>query len=252
MAPDKKGNKMKSYITTNAQTVLTKIGKAALLATALLAFTVASPVQAGKGNQDNPGILPPQSNPGGKTYSEWAAAWWQWAFAIPTPSNPLADTTGKYAAVGQEGSVWFLAGVWGAEGPVVRECTIPAGKMLFFPIVNYVTAGYDFTGPEDVAGFVDWARGALKGALDGVTGMTCEIDGKPAQNLTAYPEQSGPFALTFPAENLWDFPDLANYTDCLGLDAGYYLMLAPLKTGKHTIHFQAGTMDVTYHLTVRK
>lgn len=245
---------MKSYSINKAQTVLIRIGNATLLAAALLAFAVTSPVQAGKGNQDNPGILPPQSNPGGKTYSEWAGAWWQWAFAIPTPINPLADTTGQYAAVGQEGPVWFLAGVWGAEGPVVRECAIPAGKMLFFPIVNFVTAGWQFTGPGDVAGFVDWARGALKGALDGVTGMACEIDGKPVQNLTAYREQSGPFPLTFPADNLWGHPEwqLELQTDILGIDAGYYLMLAPLKTGKHTIHFQAGTMDVTYYLTVRK
>ncbi len=230
------------------------ITKTALLTAALLVFTAALPVQAGQGNQGNPGILPPQSSPNGKTYGEWAAAWWQWAFAIPTPSNPLADTTGQFAGLGQEGSVWFLAGVWGADNVVVRECTVPTGKMLFFPIANWVTAGWQFTGPDDVAGFVAWARGALKDAADQVADMACEIDGQPVANITAYREQSGPFPLTFPADNLWGHPEweLEKQTDILGMDEGYYLMLAPLSRGHHTIHFQAGgTMDVTYQLTVQ-
>jgi hypothetical protein len=38
---------------------------------------------------------------------------------------------------------------------------------------------------------------------------------------------------------------------------GYYLMLAPLSAGAHTIHFTASLgggfhLDVTYHLTVQK
>jgi hypothetical protein len=232
---------MKRYIT-----------KTAWLAAALLVVTATLPVQAGKGNQGNPGILPPQSLPNDKSYGEWAAAWWQWAFAIPTPMNPLADTTGEFASVGQQGPVWFLAGVWGANYQVVRECTVPADKMLFFPIANWVTAGWQFTGPEDVAGFVVWARGALKDAADQASGMACEIDGTPVLNIDAYREQSGPFPLTFPVDNLWGHPEwqLELQTDVLGMDEGYYLMLAPLKPGTHTIHFQAGSMDVTYHLTV--
>ncbi len=32
---------------------------------------------------------------------------------------------------------WFLAGTFGGS-PVERTCTMPAGRWLFFPLVNYV------------------------------------------------------------------------------------------------------------------
>jgi len=38
-----------------------------------------------------------------------AAHWWQWALAEPTSNNPLLDTTGQFAALNQQGRVWFVA-----------------------------------------------------------------------------------------------------------------------------------------------
>jgi hypothetical protein len=46
----------------------------------------------------------------GKTIGEWSAKWWQWAFAIPASTNPML---GGDCEQGQQGPVWFLAGVWG-------------------------------------------------------------------------------------------------------------------------------------------
>jgi hypothetical protein len=60
--------------------------------------------------------------------------WLRWALAQPNDDGPIADTTGEKCAIGQEGPVWYLAGTFG--GSVVRECDIPAGKQLFFPLVN--------------------------------------------------------------------------------------------------------------------
>ncbi|HEU5229311.1 MAG TPA: hypothetical protein VFU49_15955, partial [Ktedonobacteraceae bacterium] len=71
-----------------------------------------------------PQVLPPSSHPFGRTYGEWSNAWWQWAFSIPTPVNPLLDTTGAHCSEGQSGPVWFLAGTI-TSGPVTRHCTIP-------------------------------------------------------------------------------------------------------------------------------
>lgn len=229
----------------------TKIIKTAFLAAALLALAGASPVQARNGNQGNSGILPPQSHPDGKTYSEWAAAWWQWALAIEASRNPLTDTTGEFAAEGQNGPVWFLAGVWGAEGPVERTCTVPADKKIFFPIVNIFNVGWGWVPEDDVPAILENWRQEMRIWLDAQTDLGCEIDGKPVKNLTAYREESGPFGLVFPEDNLFSWPELATITDFLTVDTGYYLMLAPLKSGPHTIHFHAGTMDVTYLLTVQ-
>ena len=64
-----------------------------------------------------------------------AAQWWQWVLAVPASENPLTDTTGQFAAVNQRGRVWFLAGNV-SGGTTVRTISVPAGKALFFPIVN--------------------------------------------------------------------------------------------------------------------
>src|SRR5262245_50717964 len=86
---------------------------------------------------NNPGVLPPQSHPFGATYGEWAARWWQWAYKQPVDTNPLFDETGARIANGQSGKVWFLAGVINVSGSAERTGTIPAGKALFFPILNF-------------------------------------------------------------------------------------------------------------------
>ena len=80
----------------------------------------------------NPGALPPQSLPYGHTYGEWAALWWQWALGIPESMNPVEDTTGQFAGVGQQGPVWFLGGTFGNS--VERGITVPRGKAIFMPV----------------------------------------------------------------------------------------------------------------------
>jgi hypothetical protein len=105
-----------------------------LLIAAVLAFGAASNTPAGEGNQGNKGVFPPQSHPYGRSYSEWAAAWWSWAYSIPANQNPITDTTGEFSNIGQSGPVFFLAGSYG--GVTVRHCTVPAGKGLLFPLLN--------------------------------------------------------------------------------------------------------------------
>jgi hypothetical protein len=51
----------------------------------------------------NPGVLPPNSHPFGRTYGEWSAKWWQWAVSIPASNSPITDTTGANCAVNQSG-----------------------------------------------------------------------------------------------------------------------------------------------------
>ncbi|MCI0350370.1 MAG: hypothetical protein L0Z53_13175, partial [Acidobacteriales bacterium] len=110
---------------------------------ATLALLVAAlPAQAA-GRNPNPGVLPINSMPYGKSYGNWGAAWWTWALAIPKAQNPILDPTGEFCHIGQEGPVWFLAGNFGGES--TRACTVPVGKALFFPLFNQV-----LNAPEDV------------------------------------------------------------------------------------------------------
>src|SRR5437764_1352063 len=75
----------------------------------------------------------------GNTYVGWSGLWWQFVSSIPATDNPLLDQTGADCTVGQSGSVWFLVGV-STSGRVTRTCTIPSGKILFFPVVNQFAA----------------------------------------------------------------------------------------------------------------
>ena len=72
-----------------------------------------------------------------QSLEQLSAEWWQWVLSIPTPVNPQTDTTGQNAIVGQRGSVWFLAGVFGG-GTATRTCSVPEGTALFFPVLNGV------------------------------------------------------------------------------------------------------------------
>jgi hypothetical protein len=255
---------------TAVRTSLTEGWKPALLAAALLSLMAAWPALGGKANLGNPGIIPPQAVPFGQTYGEWGAKWWQWALSIPAASNPVADTTGEFAAVGQSGPVWFLAGDFG--GAVVRTITVPAGKGLFFPILNQSIFWYPANDPNDPVppldqpyfdGSTTWPtmeafiRALAAGTIDNAVGLACEIDGRSVKNLQAYRCQSPVFMGEFPEGNLFGY-DVAVDGTTYGpaVDDGIYLMLAPLSAGKHTIRVMGGSgpsfrLEVTYHLTVK-
>jgi hypothetical protein len=189
--------------------------------------------------------------------SHLATRWWEWALETPASENPLTDTTGEFAAVNQpNGPVWFLAGNTG--GITVRTFTVPAGKALFFPIVNVFDVedatirggGVLLLVPHPV----QTAQAFVSNVIATATGLSCEVDGNPLTITTANLEQSTPFSLQLPADNILGVPAGAYFP---AIDSGYYVLLSPLSVGQHTIHF-AGTMtyfplslDVTDHLTVQ-
>ncbi len=216
------------------------------LATALGLLAMGTPILSADANL-NPGIAPINSKPYGKSYSQWAAAWWQWAFSIPAGVNPLLDSGGENAAQGQDGPVWFLAGNFGGE--TVREISVPAGKALFFPILNQPWVQF----PEDPPYTIPELRAILRPGMDNAK-LYCEIDGQVVQGLVSYREESTVFTTTVRDENILGMPS-GDYEPCV--DNGYYLMVTPLSHGRHTIRFTAEnadgsfSLDVTYHLTVR-
>jgi hypothetical protein len=194
------------------------------------------------------------------SYGQWAAAWWQWAFLTPKATSPLFDQTGEYAALGQAGPVWFLAGTMG--GDAERTVTVPSGQALFLPIVNNCWVNVPELGdnpwsPEQEA----YARGVIAANTDAAVDLACEIDGRAVQDIQNYrcqtPEGMA-FMVEVPEDDIWGMVSMGLTPGTHGpsVDDGYYLMLAPLSKGKHTIHFTGGVgdwfhLDVTYHLTVK-
>ena len=219
----------------------------------LFVCVVAVASLGGKGDS-NPGVMPHSSNAFGKDCGEWAAMWWQWDLSIPADGNPGRDETGENAARGQSGHVWFLAGISGAEGTVTRNVTVPTGTALFFPIYTYAWVNTPEFGdpewsPEQEAAVRGQAATIVEGAADGVT---AEVDGRPVSNLATYRcRNDEPFLVDMPDGNLFGIP-AGTYGP--SITDGYFLMLAPLSRGQHTIHFRSVVdslvQDVTYHLTV--
>lgn len=186
----------------------------------------------------------------GASYGEWSARWWQWALSIPAESNPILDMDGANCAKGQYDNVWFLAGTFG--GPAVRSCTIPAGKPIFFPLLN--TAMLKPYGYETLLDF----RRSLAENMDAVTDLWCTIDDKDLEedlDLFNFRVRSPSFTVIGPPKGVLPpgFLKVPAHTDQIVSD-GYWLLLSPLASGEHTINFGGEgpgfRVEVTYHLTI--
>ncbi len=195
----------------------------------------------------------------GKTIGEWSEKWWQWAYSIPTPSNPMLDTSGAYCDVGQRGPMWFLAGYFIGDGtPVVRDCTVPRGKYILFPIANATwiqTRQDQEVNPQYTE--TDYRRLANEFLPPSVGGdIEASLDGNPIIFNPKTPiiqSQSPVFKATFPTDNVFSaFGYLAS--DLTGypiVSDGWWVVLPPLAPGEHVLHFRAGqSQNMTYHLRV--
>ncbi len=224
------------------------------------------PATVSAGNP-NPGVLPPNSHPYGKNYAQWSARWWQWAMSIPYSSNPIFDQTGADCSLKQSGSVWFLAGGSANAGALTRTCTIPSGKAVLFPIINLLN---DYPCPPQfnfepapgqslqdflTNGNSSWP--SITQYLEPVTGLAVTVDGVPLQNLSNYRVTSGLFTFTGDPSLTSTFDPCITGMPEHGVSYGYWIMLAPLSVGNHSLHFHAEaqgmyafTLDVTYALTV--
>jgi hypothetical protein len=243
-------------LTTQIKSNVRAVARVKLLALTLISLA-ALPQGGGAqpGNQGNPGVLPAASHPFGKSYGEWADAWVQWAYSFPLSHGPVSDLTGELAGLGQSGNVWFLAGTFG--GVAERTVQIPPGKALFFPIgewswVNLPDYGDNPWSPAQET----YARGVLAEFVDDLENLTCQIDGREVRHIAAYRFDTPPgeaFMQTMPDDNSFGIP-AGTYGPCVA--DGYWLMLAPLSNGQHTIHFTASqgsfdfSLEVTYHITI--
>ena len=205
----------------------------------------------------NPGA-PKQFN---KQMQQLSTQWWEFVLSIPSDENPTSDSTGAKCVVGQDGPVWFLVGTAGAE-TVTRNCSVPASKALFFPIVDNVNVNAPNVcgqGPANVS--VKDLQAANTAFIDGVTNAGAEVDGQPVKKLSRV--SSEVFAAALPEDNYFDSPcmgaGLGNVPAGIYSPAvadGLYVLLKPLAAGSHTLHFHADnpsqgfSLDVTYHLNV--
>jgi hypothetical protein len=217
----------------------------------------------------NPGVLPPYAKPYGMTYGEWSAKWYQWQYSLPVDQHPLFDTAD--CNEGQTGAVWFLGGTFTVReengsviGEAQRDCAIPVGKALFFPILNGEC-------DEIVDGSTDEAflRECANTQADHIQDLEVAIDGKEVEHLSLYRAESPFFTYgPLPENNILlnsGFPAATAGTTVSSVADGYYLMLAPLSVGDHTVNFKGAVvftseedgfdfrfeLDIAYFITVQ-
>jgi hypothetical protein len=225
-----------------------------LVAVVLVGF----PLRADNHDDLNPGVWHPDTVPYGKTYGEWAGAWWNWGLHIP--STTITDPDGSLGHLGQEGNVWFLAGNFG--GVSHRALTVPPEKALFFSLINTVRAtpeaiirgGGDPTTMthEEQEAFL---RNLNHATIESTDSLVAHVDGVALQDLFAYRAESPPggFVLHIPEGSIVSGSYAPGDHDPAVAD-GYWLMLEPLSPGEHQIHFSSGrpgfSLDLTYDLTI--
>jgi len=215
-------------------------------------------VFASGNNDDRDGsalIYAPNTNVLGMSYGDWSAAWWQHVLTFTNNLSPYSDTTGQYCNDGQGGPVFFLMG--GPANPTYRNCTIPAGKALFLPIINVECSTVEpglFHGDNAQqlrACAAMWNDGTDKSSLK----MT--IDGTKVRGLDDFRAQSPFYDFVVPPAN--NFLGVDGVTSGSSVSDGYWVMVKPLSPGVHVIHFEgawvsgpgAGSVqNVTYTLTV--
>jgi hypothetical protein len=159
------------------------------------------------------------------------------------------------------------------SGSVTRnDCVIPAGKALFFPILNaidfHVSCSQD---PDpnvcDSNDTPDLVWDNLQSLGFSASNLSARVNGKQIQGLdpatSPYRACAGPvtrcnasaFTLTLPSNNLFGLP-ADSYAPSVA--DGYYLLLPPLTPGHHTIVFGgvgsfggSVSQSITYNLTVK-
>jgi len=134
---------------------------------------------------------------------------------------------------------------------VTRTCTVPSGKAILFPIINAECSQIEGNGNTQQE-----LSKCAKDLIDAVTTVTATVDGVDLQDLTTpnspYRVQSPLFTFNAVQDNPFSIPSGSSPS----VSDGYWILLAPLSTGQHTIHFLGAapslpfTTEVTYNLTV--
>lgn len=149
-----------------------RAGSASFLLVAMVAAGIGASCPA-LATKSSSWIVEPGTTYLGQSYNRLAGEWWNWASKEPSATNPVLDTTGKNCQRNQKGSVWFLAGTFFAD-PVMRNCTIPAGKALFIPIVNGNSFYPEYPEPDNrctLSGRFDLTKQAGR-----LSGVRCDVN----------------------------------------------------------------------------
>ena len=182
----------------------------------------------------------------------------------------MLDNTGAFAHLGQQGPVWFLAGVWDGRGkPPTRSCKVPRGKYILFSIANAIWLNTPPNGDPPNNTETDYRQVANDGLPPSIGGeLEATLDGNPIIFNPETPiirSQSPVFTASFPRD------PSAPFDNVFGLDPntltgypivsdGFWVILPPLsrgdhngpEPGDHTIAFPGGSVRIRSRMLSRR
>lgn len=179
------------------------------------------------------GLLHPRSKLLGKDQHEWSGLWWRWAASFKENRNPVADTSGRLAYLGEQEEIFYLAGSF-SKTPVKRTATVKAGKPIFFPIINEL-----YEVPPHMP-----CQTALSNLAESFKpkNLFVEINGIALENVSGY-KLATPTCF-----------DLIPSEESPVVSIGHWIALTALPVGVHTLAFGAENgffkQDITYRLHV--
>jgi hypothetical protein len=245
------------------------------------AVSLIGPLPAGAAN-GSAAVVPPQAKVAGRSYGQWSARQWAWEIEAPNDPthqavdpNPGTPSTPEpvNCALGQTGNVWFLAGTTYAQAPVptYRSCTVPSGKLLFFPLIDSWVDNLNCPPGPPFTFTADELRAIVTAQADSIVAgsLHASVDGRAVQGLddsgSAFRAQADGFSYALPANNALGIvfcgaplPEGTTPPPPGAFADGVYVMLPPLAAGTHQIDFggsegtgaAAITQDVHYTITV--
>jgi hypothetical protein len=201
------------------------------------------------GCDEDPLIHQHDSNGTEKLYEKGAKGWTRWALEQDWSTGPVLDPDGSACALGQSGKTWYLAGTTG--GPVARECTIPHGKRIFFPLINRWVAPPPTSiiegDPEnDLQAWIDFVTGYFAANRAETCSLTLRIEGQDllpdfeTMDEELYVQLLDPFAIFMTDDNFaTPFGGVAGERTTW-VD-GHWAALEPLPPGDYTLEFGGST-----------
>jgi hypothetical protein len=204
-------------------------------------------------------LLPPDVLVNGASQSELSASWWQWGLSYPDGQNPIQDEIGAYSYLGDQGSVFFLAGSFG--NPVIRSVTVSSNQTLFFPLINTISIitqnGETETGiRQDASDSI----GIVKKLFLKLNGHDLPLPSS-TNSLEDYRQFSPLFNLKIPDNSI--FGAILPEGTYSSVSDGFWAALQPLETGNYILNFGGSTVgtgpyqglpfnqDITYQITVK-
>jgi len=186
-----------------------------------------------------------------------AIEWVQTIYAIPGDENPLFDTTGAFARLGEVGDTLYLAGSFNDD---VRVFDVEFGDTLVVPLVNTVSDAFtnslpdlredvlQFTQDVDITelflrvdigndGHIDFEKTLDVAGIKYFPEIEFPEEAKPAREFFIEPRPEDKFIFEAPDNAVIGEPFPEDGAASESYTSGYYAQIAGLPKGEHKLAF---------------